>query len=434
MDMNRFELTIFSLQTEATLIIEASEEISDVIIEFMAVFATDIDCETHKITIESIQQNSTDTLEKVNWFVDKYKSKLPKLNQFKKSFEKIHIGKHFVLLPNQKLTTELVVTLGNLLDSKDNNKDFDELTARHEAVFKDVINNYELITRSTEKKNYNGEGLKINRICRFCDRKYPDAKFSNEAHAISEALGNKCIIVNDECDECNSYFDENIERDIICYLSLYVTHFGIRGKHQVPKIKGANYVHENIGNNNTSLQFVSDDDFEDGNLPQNLKLKSYDTIAVQNIYKALCKFALSIIDRRYIDACKDTIKWLKTDNFNGKLPKIAVLAEYHFFKKHPEMLVYIRKNDNKKLPYMVGEFQFTYMKFVFIIPFSSQDDNAFVDEENYNVFWESFTHYNQVSGWKFMDFSNSEKRNVVFNMNFVKNEDAKNISPALPTD
>ena len=52
MDMNRFELTIFSLQTEATLIIEASEDISDFVMEFMAVFATDIDFETHKITIE----------------------------------------------------------------------------------------------------------------------------------------------------------------------------------------------------------------------------------------------------------------------------------------------------------------------------------------------------------------------------------------------
>ncbi|MEX6156050.1 HNH endonuclease [Providencia hangzhouensis] len=49
---------------------------------------------------------------------------------------------------------------------------------------------------------------------------YKETSFNKEAHAISEALGNKSIILNEECDNCNEFFDKNIERDFLLIMTL----------------------------------------------------------------------------------------------------------------------------------------------------------------------------------------------------------------------
>jgi len=143
-------------------------------------------------------------------------------------------------------------------------------------------------------------------------------------------------------------------------------------------------------------------------------METYEKISFQNIYKALCKFALSIVDNKYIKYFDETINWIRNDTDRDALPKIAVLSSYHFFDKHPNLLIYIRKYDNKELPFMIGEFHFTYLTYVFIVPFSIQDELSFDNEDSYSKFWECF-HYKGVGKWSFNDFSNSEKRTLIFN-------------------
>lgn len=43
-----------------------------------------------------------------------------------------------------------------------------------------------------------------NRTCRFCGLHEPRVTFRHEAHAIPEALGNRSIFTNYECDSCTS--------------------------------------------------------------------------------------------------------------------------------------------------------------------------------------------------------------------------------------
>ena len=52
-----------------------------------------------------------------------------------------------------------------------------------------------------QRTEYIGSGGK----CRFCDND-DRQKFRKKAHTFPEALGNKWVFSNDECDACNSRF------------------------------------------------------------------------------------------------------------------------------------------------------------------------------------------------------------------------------------
>ena len=83
-----------------------------------------------------------------------------------------------------------------------------------------------------------GESDKSKRVCRYCNKKSPEVSFKKVAHSISEALGNKKIITNDECDACNEKFGEGIENDLILYLNLYRVFLELEGRMGFLSLKG----------------------------------------------------------------------------------------------------------------------------------------------------------------------------------------------------
>lgn len=89
--------------------------------------------------------------------------------------------------------------------------------------------NYEILSfdryNSGEKK-FIGNGTK----CRFCENDKSKTTFSNESHAIPESIGNKKIILRDECDICNRFFSENLEDHFDKYTKPYRTFARIKGK------------------------------------------------------------------------------------------------------------------------------------------------------------------------------------------------------------
>ena len=286
-------------------------------------------------------------------------------------------------------------------------------------IFDCIKNNYEIISFNLEKerKIEIGEKHRHKRVCRFCGRKQPKVKFKKEAHAISEALGNKKLICLEECDSCNEFFDENIERDFIAYHDLARVIFGIKNKeNKIPKLKGVNFSF--IKDEKQNLNIVVVQDVNKNGMPQQIILKPNNEISLQNIYKALVKFALSVVETKYIQHFDKTIKWLKNEFKIEKLPKVAVLNSYHFFTTKPEITLYIRNNDNKSLPFMVGEFKFTYYMYIFIVPLSSKDEKTFVEKEEYDKFLECFKNIKSIKDFYFVDFSDKSKRKFQYTINF----------------
>lgn len=244
--------------------------------------------------------------------------------------------------------------------------------------------------------------------------------FKKVAHSISEALGNKTIITNDECDTCNEKFGQGIETDLINYLNFFRVFFGVRGKSGVPKLKGKNF---EITNNEAIeiIQRLSDKELKDS-ISNNFefRLETKQNVTKQNIYKALVKYAISVIDRRYIVNFKKTIAWINGVETIDTLPKVAVLTSYDMFTEHPQLIVYLRKNEETKLPYVVAEFKFTCLTFVYIIPGSSKDSTDFTNEDDYKYFWNFFKHYNSVHNWSFLKLNDNVPRKFVINIDFNK--------------
>ena len=170
------------------------------------------------------------------------------------------------------------------------------------------------------------------------------------------------------------------------------------------------------------LKFFDGDNSNLSKPPIKVPLKFYDKINKQSFYKALCKFALSTISSKYMPHFSETTNWIRTDKTYEKLPKIATLASYNFFDKQPRMVVYVRKNNNKHLPFCVGEFHFTFLTFVFIVPTFSSCEDSFCDVEEYDVFWNCFKHFKEVKGWAFEDYSDHQNREVIFNLNLKQND------------
>ncbi len=73
-------------------------------------------------------------------------------------------------------------------------------------LFGEIKKVYSISAFDASTKKTIGEQDKSKRVCRFCNNTRTNISFNNIAHAISESLGNKKIILNEECDECNSEF------------------------------------------------------------------------------------------------------------------------------------------------------------------------------------------------------------------------------------
>lgn len=153
-----------------------------------------------------------------------------------------------------------------------------------------------------------------NQPCRFCGKKGPDVKFKTVAHAIPESLGNKSVILLNECDSCNKFFSENLENHFDHYTKIYRTIGQIKGKKKVPDYKSSNHqtkiIHENLkiplilfDINSNEVSFKKDT----SEIEIIYDIEPYIPAAV---YKCLVKMALSIMPERELDNFKDTIQWI----------------------------------------------------------------------------------------------------------------------------
>ena len=409
--MQHFSINFFSLkELNGVCNIGYAENNDDVILEFISIFDFSI-TERRYISLPSEQQYSKEMEERLNSFIEKYKQAIPAIQRLSKKFKSLEYGEYFYILQIYEMDSKIKYTLENEL-CKLNKKDF--LDKALDFKIKKLLDKYDIKNFNLDKdsKIKIGEGKKEDRVCRFCKQKYPSVKFNSVAHTISEALGNKKLITNDECDECNSYFDKNIERDFIAYHDFFRTFFGIKNKeNQIPQMKGENFSF--TMNENRKATFKLKDEFD---FSQPARLKIGNKIKMQNIYKALCKFALSAIDSKHLSHFDETIKWIKGQKNVDKLPKVILIRLPKPMKT--KISLYIRKLDEIKIPLLVGKFNFACYKYIFIVPTFCERD--FIDEKEYDDFLERFSFIKKVSSLEFIDFSDNQEKEVVFNLNFYR--------------
>lgn len=411
--MQHFSINFFSLkELNGVCDIGYAQNNGDIILEFISIFDFSI-TEQRRISLPSEQQYSKEMEERLSLFIEKYKQAIPAIQRLSKKFNSLEYGEYFYILPVCEMDSKMKYELENEL-CKLNKKDFLDKAPDFKRKVEELLDKYDIKNFNLDKdsKIKIGEGKKEDRVCRFCKQKYPSVKFNSVAHTISEALGNKKLITNDECDECNSYFDKNIERDFIAYHNFSRTFFGIKNKeNQIPQMSGKNFSF--IMNENREATLKLKDEFD---LSQPARLKTNSKIKMQNIYKALCKFALGAIDSKHLSHFDETIKWIKGQKNVEKLPKVVLIRSPKPMQTN--MSLYIRKLDEIKIPRLVGEFDFACFKYFFIVPTFCERD--FIDEKEYDDFLERFSFIKKASSLEFIDFSDNQEKEVVFNLNFYK--------------
>lgn len=420
--MNKFRLSFLALSRSTNLEIESTISIDEITINLLQLFISRIDYENFKIEIESMQQNTDAFRIKLNDFVEKYKDAKPEIQQLNSYFKDLKNDEYFFVFPGI-VPKDQSYHLYNYLLALEQNEDYSKFSQQMDELFGHVRENYEMLAFDENTRNKIGERDKSKRICRYCNKDNSEVKFRKVAHTISEALGNKKIITNDECDSCNEKFGSGIENDLILYLNLYRTVFGVKGKNGVPKLKGKNFEIENTGSIEIK-QILTDDEINDPNRDDfKLRLETNQDVTAQNIYRTLSKYALGVIDREQIENFQETIEWINGNKSFESLPIIKMLLSYELFSTHPKMMVYLRKNDNYELPFAVVELRFTFLTFVYIIPKSSNDEKDFTNSKDYENFWNFFKHYSSLKNWKSIYLNDSVARKFVMNMNFEKRQD-----------
>jgi len=74
--------------------------------------------------------------------------------------------------------------------------------------------------------------------CRFCGKGGPEVTFGDIAHAVPESIGNRRLLSEYECDNCNRSFGSGIENDFGNWSKPLRLLAGRRGKKGIPTLKG----------------------------------------------------------------------------------------------------------------------------------------------------------------------------------------------------
>jgi len=417
----RFSFVALTDSANFEIISRLKEPIEEFVKDLLFIFAT-INGEV--ITVESFQQNSDLLKEKIKTFTEKYKSILPQINGLPAYFRKLNTNENLFFLPNMELNTYDNLKLYNYLTAISEGRDFKKLQDQTKELFENFFEQYNVDVFGDKRVSI-GEPSKKKRVCRFCKNKRKNISFSSRAHGISEALGNKTIILHDECDQCNIEFSKTIESHIIQYLALFRSFYDIKGKAGSKKFKGKNF---DIKNEDKLIisSYINDEELKNPEKHNNIRLVAQDPLILQNIYKCLCKYFLSVIDPKYLDSFNKTIDWINRKLETNKLPLIGEMLSYHSFSYQPKLTIYIRKNNNTQIPFAVGEFYFACKIFVFIIPFCNKDDRDFINEKDFKNYWNTFKHYNKSKGWVFNDYSDKSLREFKMNIN-IEMKDKTNI-------
>jgi len=154
--------------------------------------------------------------------------------------------------------------------------------------------------------------------CRFCGLSEPNATFRNDSHAVPEFLGNHQLILNNECDECNSFFSRTLEDHLDKYTRPYRTIAQIRGKTKVPSYKSrdtrARYdvkpskhptIVARLDEPHVSINR------EDKTLTYHFQIEPHIPVAV---YKCLVKIGLSIVEKNELTNFSKALQWIRTPN------------------------------------------------------------------------------------------------------------------------
>ena len=259
-----------------------------------------------------------------------------------------------------------------------------------------------------------GEEDENKRVCRFCGKRKPDAKFDKIAHAVQEALGNKLLFCYEECDACNNKMaqvEDNFRILMDFRRSMY--HIPRKGKTKSASVVGKNFV---INSNTAGFPelYIMEEAIPsntDRSQPFLMHLELKAPMVNEEMYKALCKMVLDMLPSKELKHFKQTISWInpETDWMSDSLP--SILTHYIPSDKirYPQPVLDIYINNKGRLPqspYCTAILYIYDMMYMFIMPMVDLDRGMFKYDKSLNIHWQRMAQLLNIREWSIQDSSN----------------------------
>ena len=142
-------------------------------------------------------------------------------------------------------------------------------------------------------------------------------------------------------------------------LSFLLTIHSIHGKNGVRTTVGENFKisldestkgDSSVGTINIQLNQDLPTDIEDF-FKEQLQLNTSSLKYIpQNVYKCLCKYVVSVINKQYLPDFKGTIDWINSTTKYNKLPFVAI-GNAQVKINAPYLILSVRKTNNYRYPY-----------------------------------------------------------------------------------
>jgi hypothetical protein len=242
-----------------------------------------------------------------------------------------------------------------------------------------IDENYDVLfvgSYSRGKKEYVGPSPAVS--CRFCEESIPDVSFKLEAHALSELLGNRQLVVTDECDDCNRLFAESLEDHLGKFTKPYRVLGQVKGKKRIPSYKTPAQLSriDFEPGKGISIAERQDDRFvelveEENRVKIKFMLERHIPAAV---YKALVKMALSLMPLSELGEFRLTKRWIR--HRDHTIPFISPLQALVTFVPGPKPFVktsamLLRKKSTSttaELPYCMFVVSFGNLQMQVMVP------------------------------------------------------------------
>ncbi len=276
---------------------------------------------------------------------------------------------------------------------------------------------------------------KSQRICRFCGNS-GEHYFKKIAHAIPEAIGNKTLFCNEECDDCNSRLGK-IEEDFVHLMDMRraLNKLSWKGGTSCPTIYGKNFAIHPNENGNPEL-FLKQELLPAGldtNNPFNIRLENSVDIVDENIYKALTKMVLDLLPNEELTHFKQTVAWINGRLITESLPDIYVGYSSNPVVNHPCLDVYIKSPSvTEDIPYCTAILFVSDIAYMFVVPLVDIDMGKFKYNNQVSPHLERIKSFFQFT-WEKQDFLDHHSSSTWLDLKVEPKNNNIHILPASDT-
>lgn len=279
------------------------------------------------------------------------------------------------------------------------------------------------------EKIFNGNPDATKR-CRFCGKTLDSSHYTKEAHAISVSLGNTKFFCADECDNCNAWFGRYLESDMVNFFQIFLSLYRVSKRNGDDRvISGRNFDMTMSDKNeflpDLPLLKIHMRDWKDGELPiiiENGYKTELDltnkTFVPQNVYKALCKYALSLMPHSVTTRFQPTIDWIKGNKIATELPTLK-MAFIDRDGNDPLIKLHFRESDENTLPFCFVTMIVANCHILYTLPFCMENGEEINTKEQFKRFTETYIIESGTSRlFDNVDLSNSSRTGFIVELDF----------------